>query len=158
MPPMHLRPLIVTSLAVALASCGPQKNDPAICSTFAQLEPAELLELAWSAKLENCLHKWSYRLAKSDETAPVVAAAAIGGCKEALANSIGEKVAENRKLSVAEYNSAVADARKAGEALPSYSDYEPPSFEVVEKQARDDAQKEALFRVTQARAGNCDVP
>ena len=75
-----------------------------------------------------CVHKWAYRLAGSAEPAATVAKAVAQACSD-----------------VAVYNT---------EAASSSGDSKSQLYEGFMAEA----EKQALFRVVQARAGNCDIP
>lgn len=75
-----------------------------------------------------CVHKWAYRLAVSPDPAGVVAKAVVRACND-VANSAAEKVGKDEQARQEAYLGNIA----VGET-------------------------EALFRVVQARAGQCDIP
>lgn len=78
-----------------------------------------------------CVHKWAYRLARSPDPAKVVAEAAVEACEDAIEWEITE-----------------GRIGKLGPAAKA----------ALTQKLRETALKQALFRVVQARAGNCDVP
>jgi hypothetical protein len=114
--------------ALLLAGCGSQ-GDERICSTApTQIEPGDMMA---------GVHKWAYRLARSDEPAEVVARAVARACND-VANYAAERSADKLATQVAgEPERVRSEAYTGNMAL---------------------ARTEALFRVIQARAGDCNVP
>ena len=99
-------------------------------------KPDDRICLTASANIEQgdwnaCVHKWAYRLARSPDPAEVVAEAAVEACEDAIEWEITE-----------------GRIGKLGPAAKA----------ALTQKLRDTAPKQALFRVVQARAGNCVVP
>jgi hypothetical protein len=122
--------LVWIALAAAVSGCG-LLPDSRICSTP---PPLDLTELAGpSAKpvvtiADECIHRWAYRLRKSDDEARTVAEAVVALCEEPITAQ--------------------------GNALASvYSDGSGAHDWVRARSLR-----LALGHVVQARAGNCKVP
>lgn len=85
--------------------------------------------------MDACAHRWAYRLAKSSDPAEIVAKAVVEACgrsisMEADASHTAEQVAGDPSI---EYGRLLTDMSEI-------------------------ARRHALFRVVQARAGNCDIP
>lgn len=154
---MDIRFGFAAMISLALAGCGGSQAAPKICSSFLQPSSDQMAVLPWAEKLDVCLHKWSYRLAQSKEPASVVAIAAIGACQDALDARISEKLDKSVLQSMNAYNDGVEFARKKG-LTPPATEWQPPTAETIEKQVSNHARTNAIFRVTQARAGNCEVP
>lgn len=69
--------------ALAATSCN-RDNDPRIC-----LKPKEvILSGAW----EDCVHKWGYRLAVSQDPAEVVAKAVVEACQDAIDWKVNQSI------------------------------------------------------------------
>lgn len=97
--------------------------------------------------LEDCLHRWGYTLAKSEEdAADVVADAVVAACAAPLARW------NQQSLSMA----VGSDGQRASlEEAPSLLTGQPTN-PILEHNHF--AQSRALFYVVQARAGDCDPP
>jgi hypothetical protein len=92
-----------------------------------------------AASLEDCLHRWGYRLAGSPDPAPVVAQAAVAAC--------------GQSLSAWNVQSA-SEAQRGAQALDVFTG-QPTSSPAQHAQF---AQSRALFYVVQGRAGHCLGP
>lgn len=116
--------------ALALSSCEQATGaDDRICETA----PSDIAQGDWGP----CVHKWAYRLAGSRDPARVVADAAVTACADAIAWQVS-----HADLSIIQ-----------GEGMP-----ERQARIAFGEQIMESAPKIALFRVVQARAGNCDIP
>jgi len=97
-----------------------------------------------AAPLDDCLHRWSYALAASDDDpAETVAAAVVAACHPPLARWNQETMVQ-----------AGGDSRAPGEA-PSLTTGEPMNPFMAHHSF---AQSRALLYVVQARAGHCAAP
>lgn len=93
-----------------------------------------------AAAFEDCLHRWSYRLARDDEdSAETVAAAVVSACAPALEA----------------WNSTLLGQTQGGDEAVSLVTGESESGIAYRYAA---AQSKATFYVVQARAGNCALP
>lgn len=81
-------------------------------------------------RLEGCVHRWSYRLARADGSLSQIAGAAVGGCEDAIEAAVE------------------AGVPKGSEDLTS----------ILDVTTRRKAYASALFHAAQARAGHCAVP
>jgi hypothetical protein len=79
-----------------------------------------------------CVHRWAYRLARSPETKDQIATAVVAACEDAI------------------------DASLLDSKLPLPSD--PKVFERIHQDREERAKRQALFHITQAKAGDCDIP
>lgn len=94
--------------------------------------------------VDDCLHRWGYTLAKSDDDAQSVAAAVVAACAAPLARWNQQSLA------------AAAGGNGGGlQQAPSLLTGEPTN-PILEH--NNFAEGRALFYVVQARAGDCDPP
>jgi hypothetical protein len=93
-----------------------------------------------AAGFDDCLHRWGYRLARSDDPAEVTAAAVVAACAPALAR----------------WNSATIAQPATGPDTAISLVTGESSTTLAERYTS--AQSKALFYVVQARAGNCALP
>jgi hypothetical protein len=91
--------------------------------------------MEWRRLTENCVHAWGYRLARAPGSNSEVAKAVVSGCRDGIAEWVN-------------WRSIGPDSE-----VPAYG-----SKEALEKSANDEMLQLALFRVTQARAGKCEIP
>lgn len=96
------------------------------------LTPPNAMESAGTLgeKEEGCLHRWAYRLAGAPGSSKDVADAVAAGCEEPTRNIW----------------------------LESSRGQDTATQDRMRQDIRDRALGNALFHVTQARAGNCDIP
>lgn len=94
-----------------------------------------------AAAFDDCLHRWGYRLARSDDAADLAAQAAVAVCAPVLARWNQSSLAV-----VAPRASDSAVSLVTGQTNNTAAD------------RYDMAQGKALFYVVQARAGNCAPP
>lgn len=92
--------------------------------------------------VDDCLHRWGYTLAKSDDSADAVAAAVVAACSAPLARWNQQSL-------------ATAAGQGGLQQAPSLLTGEPTN-PIVEH--NNFAEGRALFYVVQARAGDCDPP
>lgn len=118
---------LIGALALSLTACG--GADDRICETA----PSSIN----SGDMMACVHKWAYRLARSDEPASVVAKAVVSACND-VADYAAERAASSPAVQAAADPEQVRTEAYRG------------NIAVGETQA--------LFRVVQARAGNCNPP
>lgn len=146
-----MRTLIGTIAALALTACSTENSS--ICSPVPDLaedvgpgaiEAMARQDPAWlESRAVNCVHRWGYRLAGSDDDGATVAKAVMQACDGAV--SAHASAQENIVLDFHREDSA-------------------PNVELMELGERTRTEKlaqmerEALFRVQQARAGNCKAP
>ena len=115
------------------------EQDDRIClnPTPLAVGAADNIEKSWEQMglTTDCIHRWSYRLARSTGPNREIAEAALGGCRDAVLREGNMMFQEStgREPNAAEERS-MYNALKEG-----YSEV-------------------ALFHVVQARAGNCDIP
>ena len=125
--------ILVIGLAI-LSGCNNPNSD--ICTSISPLDINKASDEAVAGRSpdppEQCVHRWSYRLASAPGTNTEIAKAAVAACAETIdyaAMPFDKKFAPNPR----EYESAVNEL----------------SEEILQQ---------ALFRVVQARAGNCAIP
>lgn len=130
---------------IGLTGCG-AGIDAQICE--AVVEPPEMVAQETDQQFtdrrridaEACVHRWAYRLAKSDEAAPVVARAVLERCETKITTGLikvvtqAAAIAPRRNDSPTEWDRVRAEAETAGRK----------SYEEL-----------SLMRVVEARAGNC---
>lgn len=129
-------------LILSLAGCSTQA-DPNTCEPI--VEPPDMPPQESSERMlerrriaaEACVHRWAYRLAKSDEAAPIVAKAVEERCETEITTGlmlvtpqVARQLERNGVPSSQAWKDAEAQGRKSYAAL-------------------------SLMRVVQARAGNC---
>ena len=121
----------------ALASCN--RQDDRICLPPEKIPIGEIARakgaMEWRKITENCVHAWAYRLAHAPGSNTEIARAVVVGCSDGIAFWVSSR-------------SVGPDSE-----VPLYG-----SMEALEKSANDEMLQLALFRVTQARAGKCEIP
>jgi len=117
-------------LPLVLTGCGGKTGDPGICQTPEPLTAASLNAGTHEGDLRWCVHRWAYRLAAAPGSSAQVAPAVVTACGD-----------------------EVIDAFIAKNPAPDGVD-----AEAYSKGVRSKALSDAVFRVTQARAGHCDIP
>lgn len=137
---------------LALFGCDSIQANSKICTTPAALnvsanamtEAADKIDdpIYQKQMLEQCVHRWAYRLAPSGDPAPVAAEAVLAACDEVLFRATF--AAEQRAQSRNEPND-VFDVQ-TGQSVNRYAG------------ATEEMRRKALFHVVQARAGKCVVP
>jgi hypothetical protein len=125
------------------------RADMAICTPFtapaAATDPSGVTAVAVpgggdASAFDDCLHRWGYRLARSEDPADVVGQATVAACAPALSR----------------WNAATMSAPAVGpDTAVSLITGESAST-LAERYST--AQSKALFYVVQARAGNCAPP
>jgi len=133
-----LAALTTTSLAACEGRPGPKgaAAGGGICTPFA--EPTALgAGSDPSTPLDDCLHRWAYRLAGASDPADVVGQAAVAACHPPLSRWNQQSLAAD-----------------PGDAM-SLTTGEPVSATAAHY---DFARSRALFYVVQARAGRCPAP
>jgi hypothetical protein len=141
----------LTIVTVGLAACDTARQDNRICTTpmLLDVSPEAMVKanqsgqdpVYQSEQLTQCVHRWAYRLAPSNDTAKETAEAALMGCKDI----------------VTRYGIALGvDRRNRGQSESGFDlqGREVNSFEEAYRQGME----QALFHVVQARAGKCAVP
>lgn len=85
---------------VALAMfAGCDRQDDRICSTPAAINTVAASSIAEKeAVADGCVHRWSYRLARSNEPASEVAKAVVGGCQEPIGAWVTTRAIEDGQL------------------------------------------------------------
>jgi hypothetical protein len=145
--------LALAAMAAGLGACEARDQKAAgnarLCLPFpaAPVQPGAVTPAAAAdpaGPLDDCLHRWGYALAASDDDpAETVAQAAVAACHPTLTRWNQDTLA-----------AAGSDARDAGEA-PSLTTGEPMNPFAAHHAF---AQARALFYVVQARAGHCTAP
>lgn len=136
------RILIVTAACAGLAAC--QDGDrpvTGICKPFpdAAAQPAAS---DGAAVLEDCLHRWSYTLARGPDDAGTVSDAVAAACRAPLARW------NQQTMTAAAETNAPQEAPSLITGQPTNPIAEHAVF----------ASDRALFYVAQARAGGCEPP
>lgn len=135
--------------ASALGGCSQMANNticaspPSMESDFAASQADDAGGVPAQRMLAlNCVHRWSYRLAPSSDAVDDVAEAVLGACSDAIfrAAYAQEKEAESRQQVAVGFNA------ETGMSENYYS------------LGTEEHRRQAVFRVVQARAGNCAVP
>lgn len=140
-----MRATVVLAVAAALCGCDsgqvPQHPNPDVCDApaspavakaEAQSQPGDTAKEKFGHAREdadNCVHRLAYSLAHSPDRAETVADAVVAGCDGPISFATGWAV--------------------AGQLLTTQD---------PEKELKGQMRDEALFRVVQARAGNCATP
>lgn len=144
---------LVLAFGVAAAGCadnrtGGRRADSRICTPFAAqgTAPADPTAVTATpggdaAAFDDCLHRWGYRLAKSDDQADVVAQAVIAACTPILSR----------------WNQTTLSAQPPGTPDTAVSLVTGQTGNTPADRY-DMGQAKALFYVVQARAGNCAAP
>lgn len=137
--------LLLAGLIVGLAGCGAMPDDK-ICTVPPPLDLAELAGPNAKPAIiqaEECVHRWSYRLAKSPDDARVVAEAVVALCEKPIGDQIISLINQSAPLT------------PDGETQPMGR---PRAVEFANRQVPERSRKMALGYVVQARAGHCKVP
>ena len=147
---LHRR--LVPILAIlALGACDrTQRADAKICTPFKAATPAANPSDVAAApgaptdgagEFDECLHRWGYRLAKSEDAADIAARAVVAACGEALSRW------NTQALTQAGPNTSQATL-----------DLHTGRSTTMLEQRYGYAEGKALFYVVQGRAGNCAAP
>ena len=138
MPPIHthaqLRRIVALATLTLLCACtgepiGWAADQQQICSPpppFREVAPADAYQQAVAR--DECIHNWSYRLARSEDDAEAVVGAVIGACRTSIDRSA---------------------------TMVAAGDPEAERFYLAEFERA--SRERALFRVVQARAGRCSL-
>lgn len=131
-----MRNLPLGVAVISLAACSARENST-ICSTPEQV--GEVLKLPHDyanqiTKVDNCIHRWAFRLAGSPGSINEVAQAAIGACRDTFEVETTLFMTENK--------------------MP----VDQASIDRWEAKFRNDGMDLARFYVAMARAGNCAIP
>ena len=152
-----MRARTVGVLALVLVAAGACSGSPGsaangkICSPFPVQPPASTDPAAVTAAtaggdavaLDDCLHRWGYRLARSPDTAEVVGKAVAAACSPVLSRW--------NQTSVTAQPAATPESDQAVSLVTGKLNNTPTDrYEMAEAKA--------LFYVVQARAGNCAAP
>ncbi len=147
-----MRTVAAVVAAMLAASCSGSNSD--ICSPVPDLsadvgadavEKMAARDPTWlRTRAVNCLHRWGYRLAASDDDGTTVAKAVMQACDGA----------------VTEHADAFANraADELYQDMPASDATARDRIDFVEQgrtQTLDELEREAIFRVQQARAGKC---
>jgi hypothetical protein len=125
-----------------LAACG-ARPDSRICTT-----PATLIQVAGrdpQQKSDSCVHRWAYRLARSNEAPAVVADAVMGACWDTLFPVVFASY-DSARTNAPNNDPEVSLSMRTGREVP------------LGARVFEDQRAKALFHVVQARAGNCATP
>ncbi len=148
----RLRSKLVPVLALlALAGCDRAEHAAAaMCTPFKPAAPAaNPADVAavpgaptdGAADFDECLHRWGYRLAKSEDGAETVAKAVVAACGEALSKWNTQALTQ-------------AGPNTSQNTLDLHTGRSTTMLE----QRYGYAEGKALFYVVQGRAGNCAAP
>ena len=74
----------LTPIAITLALSGCNRPDDRICSTPSPMTAAGAPALSPVENAMNCVHRWSYRLAHTDESLDNTADAVLAACDEPI--------------------------------------------------------------------------
>ena len=118
-----------------LVSCGGQNDG--ICET-----PPEA---KWATTKDSCIHRAAYKYARSAATNSELAKAVRTECDE--------KILEFAK-GMTDLKRKVLDRKGTAYTQEDYDEGLDQAYQYVEKEA----EAEALRRIVQAKAGNCDLP
>jgi hypothetical protein len=137
---------VIGVAALSLAACSDDdRGDARLCLPFqgAANAQAAATPAGPSAAIDDCLHRWGYALARSEDTADEVAAAVVAACMPTLT----------------QWNQQAMAPTASGVAPP----VEAPSLVTGEStnpmaERYRYAESRALFYVVQARAGECPAP
>jgi len=135
--------------AVALSACHRGAGmlgggDARVCTPFTAVvtpaattpgAPLASTPVDTGAAVDDCLHRWSYILAKSRDPADIVGRAAVAACASSLSAWNQQALGQADAIS--------STTGQTVNAMSAHGDY---------------AQGRALFYVVQARAGNCAPP
>ncbi len=126
-----------------MAGCAEVHNDE-ICIKPSPLRPITASTTTSADRREiatSCVHRWAYRLARSDDPAPHIADAVMGGCLDTLFPLTFAMYQEARTMKGVNPN--VRLSMSTGLEVP------------VGREVYDEMRALALFHVVQARAGRC---
>lgn len=148
---MRIANLTLTALAaLSLGACSnAQQGVKGICTPFPAAAtqavggPAAVSSADPSAPLDDCLHRWAYSLAASDDPAEAVADATVAACTAALSRWNQQGMAPT---SGPGGDTADATSLVTGQPVTAFVAH------------HEFAQGRALFYVVQARAGRCAPP
>ena len=130
-------PLI--GLAV-LAGCQQSSKICPVIPATQPLNPADVgrrkTAIEWDERVNDCIARWATRIAPAPGSTSEIAAAAVGGCVDAIGYQVATQAAEDR-----------------AQRFPIEGDYD----ERVAAR-RSEARLLASFYVAAARAGNCKAP
>lgn len=149
------RALVVVA-AFSLSTCSfPNQPNDAVCSQTREVSLEDFGKVLKRDLLDQCLIRWGYRLAPAPDQAEVVAQGVLSACDLALERA----VAEARDVALARARDLHAEHKKAGTAgsASAYATLAAQWAEDAEKRVREAAYREALFRITQGRAGHCSA-
>jgi hypothetical protein len=144
---------VALTVALALAGCNqPEKREATICVKLFD-EESYPEDTSAEEKAKRCVHRWAYRLSPSHDAADIVAEAAVYACKDTLpamklerlkkvpqlARLLSEDLGKDEAWAAAMEQKGISSGKEIG----------------LDAKAYEDIRAEALFRVLQARAGNC---
>lgn len=146
----------VAVAAMGLSGCSALEGpNAAICSPVREFAPETASQVPDSELLSNCLHQWGYRLAPGPDGAAVVAQGVLSACALALDRAAGD-ARDGARASARELQAEHKKAGNAGTSL-EYANLAAEWANDAEKGVREGAYKEAVFRITQGRAGKCST-
>ena len=156
-----MRGIVAVLALAALVGCKPY-NGKFICAAPRPMDMSDTLANPPSGRsfgtqdeiTRACIHRWAYRLAQSSERANLVADAVIGGCAEAVDIALSKRL--QNEIAAREKSSAALKGVQPVNvmAVDSRTYRMAPVSVLLLRQYKE----LALFRVVQARAGNCEVP
>lgn len=120
--------VIMLLAALSLVSCRGDADDRICLTAPTDITPGNMNE---------CVHKWAYRLAASSDPATTVAKAVVRACDDVARHAATE-------------DAAGPAVQAAGNPAAVRAEFYATRLS--------EGEKEALFRVVQARAGHCDIP
>ena len=148
--------IVAAAAALGLSACeeGAARRDrtagakaDGICKDFGRA-PADAatpgaVGAGSSFAVDDCLHRWGYTLARSDDDADVVADAVVAACSTPLARWNQQTLSQS------------AGGGNAPQEAPSLLTGQPTNPIAAHAAF---AQRQAIFYVVQGRAGKCDPP
>ncbi len=135
---------VVGVAALSLAACSDDdRRDARLCMPFQGAANAQAAPAGPSAAIDDCLHRWGYALARSEDTADEVAAAVVAACMPTLTQWNQQAIAPSANGGAPPPE---APSLVTGEATNPMAE----RYRYVENRA--------LFYVVQARAGECPAP
>lgn len=136
-----LRSSVIIGVFATLVGCD-RLPDDRVCSMVFPVA-ADLPDLLNKGEVaRNCVQKWGYRLAKSQDPADKVADAVMGACWDTIYPWAYARMVDAKSVTASEKTISSRSGREVNFVEETYE----------QLHAR------ALFHVVQARAGRCQIP